>query len=133
MARPTHLRRAFLPGQVVTQVNLEIEGGGAASALALYCMEQGGMHGVLHITAREDVPYLNKTVLSTTREEVLGATGSRYAPASPCDGLAMVEEASGPCVMIGKPCDIAAAEKARAADSPRPYSRERAPALTASL
>jgi coenzyme F420 hydrogenase subunit beta len=41
--------------------------GGAASALALYCMERGGMHGLLHITAREDVPYLNRTVLSTTR------------------------------------------------------------------
>ncbi len=86
--------------------------GGAASALALFCIEQGGMHGLLHIDARPDAPFLNHTVLSTTREQVLGATGSRYAPASPCDGLGMVESAPDPCVMIGKPCDIAAARKA---------------------
>lgn len=91
--------------------------GGAASALALYCIERGGMHGVLHIAAREDVPYLNKTVLSRTRAEILGATGSRYSPASPCEGLPLVKNAPAPCVMIGKPCDIAGAAKSRALDA----------------
>lgn len=86
--------------------------GGAASALALFCIEQGGMHGLLHIDARPDAPIFNHTVLSTGREQVLRATGSRYAPASPCDGLSMVESAPGPCAMIGKPCDIAAARNA---------------------
>jgi coenzyme F420 hydrogenase subunit beta len=88
--------------------------GGAATALALYAIEEGGMHGVLHIAARPDVPYLNHTVLSRSRAEMLAATGSRYAPASPCDGLQKVEEAPAPCVFIGKPCDVAATFKARA-------------------
>jgi coenzyme F420 hydrogenase subunit beta len=87
--------------------------GGAASALALACLEHCGMHGVLHIRARPDAPHLNHTVLSTTRWEILQATGSRYAPASPCDGLGMIEEAPGPCVFIGKPCDVAAVNKAQ--------------------
>ena len=87
--------------------------GGAASALALACIEQAGMHGVLHIKARADVPYLNHTVLSTTRQEILSATGSRYAPASPCDGLQLIEDAPAPCVFIGKPCDVAAVDKAK--------------------
>jgi len=87
--------------------------GGAASALALYCIERLGFHGVLHIAARPDVPYLNYTVLSTTRAEILAATGSRYAPASPCDGLQMIEDAPASCVFIGKPCDVAAVAKAR--------------------
>ncbi|MGE4198569.1 MAG: Coenzyme F420 hydrogenase/dehydrogenase, beta subunit C-terminal domain [Phycisphaerales bacterium] len=91
--------------------------GGAASAIALYCIERGGMHGLLHIAAREDVPYLNRTVLSRTRAEIVGATGSRYAPASPCEGLGMVKEAPGACVMIGKPCDVGAAGKARRLDA----------------
>jgi coenzyme F420 hydrogenase subunit beta len=86
--------------------------GGAATALALYCMDHAGMHGTLHIAARPDVPYLNHTVLSTTRGELLAATGSRYAPASPCEGLALVENAPAPCVFIGKPCDVAGASKA---------------------
>ena len=87
--------------------------GGAATALSLYCIEKGGMHGVLHITARDDVPYLNRTTLSTGREELLAATGSRYAPASPFDWLHLVERAPQPCVFIGKPCDVAGVEKAR--------------------
>ena len=86
--------------------------GGAATALALFGLEQRGMAGVLHIGARSDVPYLNQSQLSTSRDELLAATGSRYAPASPCDGLQLVEDASGPSVMIGKPCDIAGARKA---------------------
>lgn len=86
--------------------------GGAASALALFCIERLGMHGLLHIDARRDVPYLNRTVLSTTRQQILAATGSRYAPASPCDSLRLIEEAPAPCVFIGKPCDVAGARAA---------------------
>lgn len=88
--------------------------GGAATALSLYCMEQAGMHGTLHIKQREDVAYLNETTLSTTRDEMMAATGSRYAPASPCDKLELIEQAPAPCVFIGKPCDAAAVQKARA-------------------
>jgi coenzyme F420 hydrogenase subunit beta len=97
-----------------TDAKLRFEGssGAAGSALALYCIERGGMHGLLHVTPRPDAPYLCQTVLSSTRAEILAATGSRYAPASPCDGLAQVERAPAPCVMLGKPCDVAAAKRA---------------------
>jgi coenzyme F420 hydrogenase subunit beta len=86
--------------------------GGVATALALYCVEREGMYGVLHTAARTDVPYLNRTVLSRSRNELLAAAGSRYAPASPCDGLGFVESAPKPCVFIGKPCDVAGAANA---------------------
>jgi coenzyme F420 hydrogenase subunit beta len=85
--------------------------GGAASALSLALLEAGA-HGVLHSAAREDAPLLNETVLSTSRDELLTRTGSRYAPASPADGLARVESAPGDCVFIGKPCDVAATTSA---------------------
>lgn len=85
--------------------------GGAASALALWSLERGGMHGVIHVAARKDTPYLNETVMSRSRDELLARTGSRYAPASPCDGLGMAEAAPAPCVFIGKPCDVAGAAK----------------------
>ena len=96
------------------EVRFMASSGGAATALALYCMEQGGMHGTLHIKAREDRRYLNETTLSRSRDEMLSATGSRYAPASPCDSLRKIEDAPAPCVFIGKPCDVAAVEKTRA-------------------
>lgn len=87
--------------------------GGVSTALALFAMEQLGFAGTLHIRARKDAPVFNETILSTTREDLLAAAGSRYAPASPCEGLGLVEDAETPCVFIGKPCDVAAANKAR--------------------
>lgn len=98
------------------QVRHAASSGGAATALALYALEHAGMHGVLHIRARKDVPYLNETVLSRDRDALLAATGSRYAPASPCDRLDLVADAPGPCVFIGKPCDVAAASNLRQGD-----------------
>ena len=88
--------------------------GGAATALALYGIERGGMGGVLHTGARSDSPYLNETVYSTSRAALLSNTGSRYAPASPCDSLHLIEQAERPSVFIGKPCDVAGVQKARA-------------------
>ncbi|NHC14415.1 coenzyme F420 hydrogenase [Motilibacter sp. E257] len=92
--------------------------GGAASALALHLVGSGGAAGVIHTAARADAPLLNETVVSTTREELLARAGSRYAPASPADGLGTAERAgavgSSPYVFIGKPCDVAGAAKATA-------------------
>lgn len=94
------------------EIRFAASSGGAATALALHGIESGALHGVLHIRARDDIRYLNETVLSRSRDELLAATGSRYAPASPGDGLGMVTEAPGPSVMIGKPCDVAGARMA---------------------
>jgi coenzyme F420 hydrogenase subunit beta len=90
--------------------------GGVATALAVSAIEGEGHHGALHIRAREDAPILNETVLSTDRAGLLAGSGSRYAPASPCDGLHQIREAPGPCVFIGKPCDVAATARARRSD-----------------
>ncbi len=95
------------------QIRFAGSSGGAITALALYCLEVGGMEHIVHTAARSDVPYLNETVTSKSREELLRATGSRYAPASPCEGLRTIEDAGGPCVFIGKPCDVAATQMAR--------------------
>lgn len=87
--------------------------GGVATALALFCVEHGGMDGVVHVRARKDSPLLNETVFSQDRESLLEGAGSRYAPASPCDGLQEIIDAERPCVFIGKPCDVAGAVKVR--------------------
>lgn len=91
------------------EVRFKGSSGGVATALSIFCIEEAQMYGVLHTAAREGKPYLNETVVSTSRNELLSRTGSRYAPASPCDGLAKIEEAPSQCVFIGKPCDVAAA------------------------
>lgn len=81
--------------------------GGATTALALFAMERLGFHGTLHVKARKDAPTLNEAAISTDRAMLMEGTGSRYAPASVCDKLPAVTDAPAPCVVVGKPCDIA--------------------------
>jgi coenzyme F420 hydrogenase subunit beta len=90
------------------EIRFRASSGGILTALALYCLECEGMEAVLHTGMDEEKPWLNKTVQSTTREELLARTGSRYAPSSPCEGLGSIEQGTGPWVFIGKPCDTAA-------------------------
>ncbi len=71
------------------------------------------MSSVLHTGQDPEKPWLNKTVESHGRSELLQRTGSRYAPASPCDGLKEIENSSEPCVFVGKPCDTTGAMLAR--------------------
>jgi coenzyme F420 hydrogenase subunit beta len=80
--------------------------GGLTSALTLYCLEKEGMHGAIHTGTDLATPWKNVTVLSKSRSDLLQRTGSRYSPASPCDGLRRIETSPGPCVFIGKPCDV---------------------------
>lgn len=90
------------------EIRTRASSGGVLSALAAYCLGREGMKAVVHTAMDEAKPWLNKTVISRTRAEILDRTGSRYAPSSPCEALGYIEESDGPCVFIGKPCDAAA-------------------------
>ncbi|WP_210438706.1 Coenzyme F420 hydrogenase/dehydrogenase, beta subunit C-terminal domain [Nocardioides xinjiangensis] len=96
--------------------------GGVVSALAAHAVDAGFAVGALQVRASRTDPLRNETVLNRTCEDIVAAAGSRYAPASPCERLDLVEEAEGPCVVVGKPCDVAAARRAAAA---RPRLEER--------
>lgn len=90
--------------------------GGVVSALAAHAVESQVAVGALQVRASRDDPLRNETVLNRSRDEIVTATGSRYSPASPCERLDLVADAEGPCVVVGKPCDIAATRKAAERD-----------------
>lgn len=90
--------------------------GGALTALGLYCIERGGMDGVVHSGPKPEAPWRNGTGVSRSREDLMSRAGSRYAPASPCDGLRDARDSEGVYAFIGKPCDTAAATKTCARD-----------------
>lgn len=87
--------------------------GGVATALGLHALERMNVHGVLHAGFREGEPLLNTTYLSRSRADIEARAGSRYAPASPCDGLDRIMEAPGSCLFVGKPCDVLAVQRTR--------------------
>ena len=95
------------------EIRFKGSSGGVLTALAAYCVESANMSGILHIGPDPENPVLNRTRLSTTRAEILAASGSRYSPASVCNGLKLVEQAEKPCAIIGQPSEIAAVANAR--------------------
>jgi coenzyme F420 hydrogenase subunit beta len=90
------------------QIRFSGSSGGILTALSLYCLEREGMKFVLHTGKNQDSPWLNATVTSSSRAELLSRAGSRYAPSSPCERLDLIENSPASCVFIGKPCDAAA-------------------------
>lgn len=95
------------------EIRFQGSSGGALTALALYCLERRGMHGVLHVGGDPVNPLRNRTGLSRTRQELMAKSGSRYAPASACDSLGLIESAPGPCVFIGQPTEVSGLRKAQ--------------------
>jgi coenzyme F420 hydrogenase subunit beta len=93
------------------EIQFKGSSGGALTALALHCIEREGMAGVLHIGQDPADAARNSTRLSRKRDELMKCVGSRYAPASVCDRLDLVEQAESPCVVIGQPSEISALEK----------------------
>ena len=82
--------------------------GGVISALAVYLLEQGLVDFVAHIAVSQDDPLRNELQLSRTRDDVLHAAGSRYAPSAPLSALRELLDLGERFAFIGKPCDIAA-------------------------
>jgi coenzyme F420 hydrogenase subunit beta len=95
-------------------IRFRASSGGLATALALYCIEQMQMDGVLHVRGSQDIPWKNETVFSRNRDELKTTAGSRYSPASPCEQFECLTQCVGQGVVIGKPCDIACLRKAQA-------------------
>lgn len=89
------------------EIRFKGSSGGLCTALALFCIDQGHATGVLHVGSDPDQPLKNKTYRSASRAELVLRTGSRYSPASPCEGFPEIERACGKSVFIGKPCDVA--------------------------
>jgi coenzyme F420 hydrogenase subunit beta len=95
-----------------SEIRFKGSSGGAITALALAAVDTMDFHGALHVKASKQDPRLNEAAISTNRAELLEGSGSRYAPASVCDGLHLIENVPAPNVVIGKPCDIRAVRRA---------------------
>ena len=82
--------------------------GGALSGMLLHLLETGTVEAVVQIAADPDNPIGNRTVVSTTRDDILAAAGSRYAPSAPLETLLELVATGRRHAFVGKPCDAAA-------------------------
>ena len=82
--------------------------GGTLTALGIFLLETGRVEAIVHVTASRDRPMRTVAKISTTRDEVIRAAGSRYGPVAPLHGVMDILDKGTRFAVIGKPCDIAA-------------------------
>lgn len=90
--------------------NIRFKGssGGAATALALFGIDEGYGKTVYHTGSDSQQPYKNESKKSMTKENLIKHAGSRYSPASPCAPLKDIHDEKDNVIFVGKPCDITA-------------------------
>ncbi|WP_349899816.1 Coenzyme F420 hydrogenase/dehydrogenase, beta subunit C-terminal domain [Parafrigoribacterium soli] len=79
--------------------------GGVLTALSAWLLETGEVSRTIGARAGMTEPRRTVSVQLTTKEAVLGAAGSRYAPAS---NAAVAGAAEAGTAFVGKPCEVSA-------------------------
>ena len=82
--------------------------GGALSAILKYLLETKIVDRIVQTAENPDHPVTNMAVLSSTSEQILISSSSRYAPSAPLTALITDLDRSQKHAFVGKPCDIAA-------------------------
>lgn len=90
------------------EVQYQGSSGGAISALAIYLLQEKKVDFVAQIAVDPAAPLRNRIQMSRTRDDVLRAAGSRYAPAAPLELIDKYLSTGEVFAFIGKPCDVAA-------------------------
>ena len=82
--------------------------GGVITALADYLISSGTVDFVAQIATSTHDPLANELQISRSREDVIRAAGSRYAPSAPLQTLRALLDTGKRFAFVGKPCDVAA-------------------------
>lgn len=100
--------------------------GGGLSAVMVHLLRSGQVDGVVQIAADPSDPMGNVTVISRSEDEILNASGSRYAPSAPLAEIAPLLRGTERFAFVGKPCDVAALRRLETYD---PRVSERFPVM----
>lgn len=87
-------------------VRLDASSGGFITGLILHLMKKGQADGAIVARCQGKYPWIAKSFIATTREELLSARASKYAPVSSCVALKDVLEKPGRYVFVGTPCMV---------------------------
>lgn len=90
--------------------------GGVITALAAWLATTGQTSSVREVSASSNAPNRSVPVRIMSREEALGAAGSRYAPVASLEGASL----AGDTTFVGKPCEVVAARALSASEDAQP-------------
>ncbi len=101
----THISNGYATDESIRFIG---SAGGTLTALGIFMLETGRVDGIAHVTASREAPMRTVAKISTTRDEVIRAAGSRYGPVAPLQRVLELLDGGTRFAVIGKPCDIAA-------------------------
>ncbi|MFM7404164.1 MAG: Coenzyme F420 hydrogenase/dehydrogenase, beta subunit C-terminal domain [Erythrobacter sp.] len=101
------LRAARLGWSTDAELRRNASSGGGLSGLLVHLLNSGALDYVVQTAVSQDSPVRNGVAISTGRDDVLHAAGSRYAPSSPLEDIGARLDAPGQFAFVGKPCDVA--------------------------
>ncbi|AKR43392.1 Coenzyme F420 hydrogenase/dehydrogenase, beta subunit C-terminal domain [Methylophilus sp. TWE2] len=81
--------------------------GGVISALAIYLLETKKVDFIAQTAVSPAEPLKNILQISRTKDDVIRAAGSRYAPSAPLERIIELLKSGETFAFIGKPCDVA--------------------------
>ncbi|WP_191057929.1 Coenzyme F420 hydrogenase/dehydrogenase, beta subunit C-terminal domain [Geminicoccus harenae] len=100
-----------------SEVRFSGSSGGVLSALLIYLLDHKLVDFVLHVAADSRDPFGNAVRPSRSRQEVLEAAGSRYAPSTTLADMEQYLASGATFAVVGKPCDIASLRRMGQRDS----------------
>lgn len=81
--------------------------GGGLSAILTHLLNTGEIDYVVQTSVSDASPIRNAIKVSTGRDDVFQAAGSRYAPSSPLQDVGARLDRAERFAFVGKPCDVA--------------------------
>ncbi|MET4131820.1 coenzyme F420 hydrogenase subunit beta [Porphyrobacter sp. MBR-155] len=81
--------------------------GGGLSGILVHLLASRKIDYVVQTAVSSQSPVRNALAISTGRDDVFHAAGSRYAPSSPLEDIGVRLDAPGKFAFVGKPCDVA--------------------------
>lgn len=104
-----NVKIAYLGWANDDEIRKNSSSGGIVASLAIYLLENGLIDGFIHVKQDETNLLKNVLTVSTNREDVIKASGSRYAPSLFLNNiLQILEKDNSKYAFAGKPCDIVA-------------------------
>lgn len=80
--------------------------GGLVTQFLIYLLDKGYISGAVVTTFDNEQPLMSKTIIAHTKEELIAAKSSKYAPVSHEGIIEQVKKEDGEFVIVGLPCHI---------------------------
>ena len=106
------------------EVRFRAAAGGTLTQFGIHLIETGKVDAIVHVKVSETNPMLSDAHVSTTCQEVIEGSQSRYGPAAPLVNVKRLLDEGKRFAVIAKPCDIAAIRNLQKID---PRAKEQIP------